>query len=285
MWTGYRNSLYFVLQRLAQLVVSVVFLVSPLAAHEREIESGLGHLEKGTRWFQARALGVEGKGWEATSSPYQRFPDRAQKVVRPPVWDLSQHSAGMVLRFVTDATSLSARWTLTSPDLAMSHMPATGVSGLDLYVKVSGQWRWLNTPQPTAQSNTAVLVQGLVSAKREFLLYFPLYNGVSSVELGIPAVSRLWSKRYDGEAARPLVFWGTSITQGACASRPGMVHTAILGRRLDRPVMNFGFSGNGRMEPEVARLISEIDAAIYVIDCCPNLDGEQVRLATLQNVF
>lgn len=280
MWTGYRNSLYFVLQRLAQLVVSVVFLISPLAAQEREIESSLGHLEKGTRWFQARALGVEGKGWEATSSPYQRFPDRAQKVVRPSVWDLSQHSAGMVLRFVTDATSLSARWTLTSPDLAMSHMPATGVSGLDLYVKVSGRWRWLNTPQPTAQSNTAVLVQGLVSAKREFLLYFPLYNGVSSVELGIPTVARLWSKRYEGEAARPLVFWGTSITQGACASRPGMVHTAILGRRLDRPVMNFGFSGNGRMESEVARLISEIDAAVYVIDCCPNLEGEQVRQRT-----
>ena len=106
MWTGYRNCWYFVLQRLVQSAVSVVFLIGPLAAEERKIESSLGQLEKGTRWFQAKEVGVEGKGWEATSSPYQRFPDRAQQIVRPSVWELSQHSAGMVIRFVTDATSL-----------------------------------------------------------------------------------------------------------------------------------------------------------------------------------
>ena len=55
-----------------------------------------------------------------------------------------------------------------------------------------------------------------------------------------------------------------------------MVHTAILGRRFERPVVNLGFSGNGRMEPEVARLLAEIDAAVYIIDCCPNLNGQQV---------
>jgi hypothetical protein len=183
----------------------------------------------------------------------------------------------MCVRFVTDASSFSARWKLTSSRLEMNHMPATGVSGLDLYVRTESGWRWAAVGRPTAQENSVKLLSGLPAARREFLLYLPLYNGVESVEVGIPAESRLeQGTAYPADASRPLVFWGTSITQGGCASRTGMVHTAILGRRLNRPVINLGFSGNGRMEPEVARLISEIDAAVFIVDCLPNLTPDQV---------
>jgi hypothetical protein len=155
------------------------------------------------------------------------------------------------------------------------------VSGLDLYVRHEGQWRWLACGRPAAQTNTARLVSGLPAGQREYLLYLPLYNGVSSVEIGLPKAATLAkpplrTPRY----AKPIVFWGTSITQGGCASRPGMVHTAILGRRLERPVVNLGFSGNGQMEPEVAQLIAEIDAAAYVIDCLPNLGAAEVAERT-----
>jgi hypothetical protein len=76
---------------------------------------------------------------------------------------------------------------------------------------------------------------------------------------------------------KPIVFYGTSITQGGCASRPGMVHTAIIGRKLEMPVVNLGFSGNGRMEPALAELIADIDAAAYVLDCLPNMDAALVK--------
>jgi len=76
---------------------------------------------------------------------------------------------------------------------------------------------------------------------------------------------------------KPIVFYGTSITHGASASRPGMVHTAILGRRLDCPVVNLGFSGNGRMDAAVGELLVKIDAAVFVIDCLPNMDAAAVR--------
>ena len=113
---------------------------------------------------------------------------------------------------------------------------------------------------------------------REYLLYLPLYNGVSSVEVGLPADARFAAGLARlADRAKPVVFYGTSITQGACASRPGMAHAAILGRRLDRPVVNLGFSGNGRMDLELAPMIAEIDAALYVIDCLPNMSAEQVR--------
>ena len=158
-------------------------------------------------------------------------------------------------------------------------MPATGVSGLDLYVKTeSGPWRWVAVGQPQdASTSTVTLVSGLPEGKREFLLYLPLYNGVSAVEIGIPGDRKLEKGAPRPASHRPpIVFYGTSITQGGCASRPGMAHTAILGRRLDRPVINLGFSGNGLMEPEMATLLAELDPAVYVLDCLPNMTAELV---------
>ncbi|MCH2123496.1 MAG: hypothetical protein MK165_01795 [Pirellulaceae bacterium] len=267
---------------LPQLVLNACFLfVGFLSAAESPVDLTLGKLESQTRWFQATTIGLEGKAWKETASPYQRLPDKAEGVVRPPVWSLSKHSAGIAVRFNTNSPTLSVRWSLTSARLAMPHMAATGVSGVDLYVKTITGWRWLKAAQPTAQENTVLLASKLPPGKREFLLYFPLYNGVTSLELGISKNAQLWSQRYQEDAAKPLVFWGTSITQGACASRPGMVHTAILGRRLDRPVINLGFSGNGKMEAEMARLLAEIDAAVYIIDCSPNLNAQQISTRTV----
>jgi lysophospholipase L1-like esterase len=100
---------------------------------------------------------------------------------------------------------------------------------------------------------------------------------VTSVELGLPKDSTLTkAPPRPAEARKPVVFYGTSITQGGCASRPGMVHTAILGRRLERPVINLGFSGNGKLEPELAALLAELDPAAYVLDCLPNMNAAEV---------
>ncbi|MBN1421619.1 MAG: exo-alpha-sialidase, partial [Planctomycetes bacterium] len=170
-------------------------------------------------------------------------------------------------------------WTLLSDHLAMPHMAATGVSGLDLYAKgTDGVWRWLAVGQPTKfPVNQTALATGLPEGKREYLLYLPLYNGVSSVEIGVPEGAALAKAPPHGPGARkPIVFYGTSITQGGCASRTGMVHTAIVGRRLGYPVINLGFSGNGRMEPEMARLLAELDPSVYVLDCLPNMNGPMV---------
>lgn len=238
--------------------------------------------QDGVRWFDIRQLGVEGQGWQDTAAPYDRLPAKAQGKVRDAVWNLSRHAAGLCVRFVTDSDTLHARWTLTSERLAMPHMPATGVSGLDLYARDDhGRWRWVAVGQPKETTNQIVLARGMRPGKREYLLYLPLYNGVASVEVGVPAPATLEdAPDYPTERARPLVFYGTSITHGACASRPGMVHTAILGRRYERPVINLGFSGNGRMEPEVGELLTELDAAVYIIDCCPNLNGPETAART-----
>lgn len=232
----------------------------------------------GLKWYDIRELGVEGRGWNDTKDFYDRLPAKAEKLVRPAVWSLSRNSSGMCVRFVTDATTIAARWKLRSDRLSLVHMAATGVSGVDLYgLDSGGQWRWIAVGRPDRfPENSQVLAAGIRPGRREYMLYLPLYNGVESVEIGLPPAARLDKAPPRPAGAAPIVFYGTSITQGACASRPGMTYSAILGRQFNRPIINLGFSGNGKMEPEVASLLAELDPSVYVINCLPNMTAEEV---------
>jgi lysophospholipase L1-like esterase len=164
-------------------------------------------------------------------------------------------------------------------------MPATGVSGVDLYVKYGGKWHWLGVGRPDKlPTYSQTLVSNLPSGEREYLLYLPLYNGVEAVELGLPPEASLRMAPARSPRQKPIVFYGTSIVQGGVASRPGMAYPAILGRRLNYPIVNLGFSGNGKMEPEIAKLLAELDPEIYVIDALPNLEPAEVKERTEQLV-
>ncbi len=227
-------------------------------------------------WHDVRATDLEGRAFPEAErrSYFDRLPAEAEGKVTPAVWSLSRDSAGQMFRFRTDATTIYAHYRVTKPQLAMPHMPATGVSGLDLYARDgSGRWRWVQVVRPTAQELKVRVAEGLDAGEREYALYLPLYNGVEFLSVGVPE-----GRKFEGLRPRPkpVVFYGTSITHGACASRPGMVHTAILGRRLDVPVVNLGFSGNGRMDRAVGDFLVRIDAAAYVIDCLPNMGAKDV---------
>ena len=243
--------------------------------------SFLGAQQAGAEvWHPVKDFGVEGQGWAVGdfAAPYDRLPAKAKDFVREAVWNLSRHSSGLSFRFNTDATDFKIRYKLGSAKLAMPHMPATGVSGVDLYaLGPAGKWKWVDVARPTGQS-VEFKVSGLDKGKRTFLAYLPLYNSVESIEVGIPSgnVFEPILPRQD----KPIVFYGTSITHGACASRPGLTHPAILGRRLNRPIINLGFSGNGRMELEVGAFLAEIDPAVYVIDCLPNMGESDVAART-----
>ncbi|HHZ90919.1 TPA: hypothetical protein EYN98_23645 [Candidatus Poribacteria bacterium] len=180
----------------------------------------------GLRWYDIRSFGIEGKGWSGTKRPYARLPAKAEGVVREPVWQLAQHSAGLCVRFVTSAKAISARWQLWSQSLAMVHMPATGVSGLDLYIKDPSrpkgkQYHWIGFGKPEKfPENKAELVGGLDGQPHEFILYLPLYNGVEKVEIGINVEADI--EKAPARMVKPIAMYGTSILHGGCASRPGM---------------------------------------------------------------
>jgi lysophospholipase L1-like esterase len=266
--------------RLAALLACLPALA--LAQHPIPADKGTVDSKAGVVWYEIRLFGVEGQGWADTKAPFDRFPAKAEGKVPGPVWNLSRQSAGLAVRLVTDAPAVQLKWSLTGTSLAMPHMPATGVSGLDLYVRSNkdGRWQWAGVGIPKQKDDNRATVT-VPAGKKECLLYLPLYNGVTAVEVGVPEKAYM-SKAPPREPAhqKPLVFYGTSITQGGCASRPGMVHTAILGRRFDRPVINLGFSGNGKMDASVAELLAELDPAVFVIDCGPNMNAEALTERT-----
>lgn len=232
-----------------------------------------------TQWRDASLLEVEGKGWTDTAKFYDRLPARAEKQVRPPVWSLSRDSAGMCVRFQSDAESISVRWELRKEQLALNHMPASGVSGVDLYVKDGGKWNWMATARPTdSVKNEKILINDLAATNREYLLYFPLYNGLSSLDIGTPSKAAFKTIKAGSKISRPIAFYGSSILQGGCASRPGMAYPSILGRRFDCATINLGFSGNAKAELEVAALLAELEPSVFVIDCLPNQKPEEAAV-------
>jgi hypothetical protein len=261
------------LLRMTPLVAGLLTLLPGLALGQEADPLVRADPDGKMTWYDARGLTIEGQGWTETEAPYDRLPLAAKEKVRPDVWWLSKDSAGLAVHFRTDAPGMTVRWTVTSEGLAMPHMPATGMSGVDLYRRdAEGKWRFVANGRPSAVTNEAGF-----PGDGEFLLYLPLYNGTAHLEIGIPTGSTLEPVTRTGEDARPVVFYGTSITQGGCASRPGMAATALVGRALDVPVINLGFSGNGLMEPELADLLAALDPRVYVLDCLWNMSPDSVR--------
>jgi hypothetical protein len=237
-------------------------------------------------WYDAKKFTVEGLGFRDVKSPYDRLPGRAEALVPAPVWNLSHDSAGALVRFVAGTTAIHARWKLINKSLASANITAVASSGLDLYAKTdAGKWRWLGIGRPTQfPENTDALVSGIPGAPREFMIYFPLRNGLLSLEIGIPKGGTIAPGPPRAQGSKPILFYGTSITHGIGASRSGMTHVAMLGRTFNREVINLGFSGNGRMEPEVVRLVAELDPAVFVLDCLPNMGAALVTERTVPGV-
>ena len=199
---------------------------------------------------------------------YDRLPISYKEIVREPVWNLSKSSAGMSIRFLSNSKSISVKWTILN-NLKMNHMAETGIKGVDLYFKNKDNWQYLNTGRPDGIKNESTLINNMSEEMREFKIFLPLYDGVVNIEVGIDSNSII--KKPLKNRNKSIIFYGTSITQGGCASRPGMAHTNIISRKLNLDCINFGFSGNGRMEQPIAKLISESKPLFYVIECMPNM--------------
>jgi lysophospholipase L1-like esterase len=233
---------------------------------------------------------LQGQAWpQELKGNYYRLPPRAEKTVRPEVWNLSRNSAGLAVSFKTNSPEIVVKYKV-SGDISFPHMPATGVSGVDLYaVGKDGQQLWCKG----SYSFNDTIVYRFKSFDEndslnpfhpkggEYTLYLPLYNTITWLNIGV--VTNYTFTPSPLRKEKPIVVYGTSIAQGGCASRPGMAWPAIVGRKFDRPVINLGFSGNGRLEKELVELCGEIDAKIFVMDCFPNLTGTQFPLQEIKS--
>ena len=221
---------------------------------------------------------VHGQAWQDDlKGTYWRLPEKAKAIVRTPLWDLSRSSAGLSIVFRSNAPEIKVRYHVTG-SFAMAHMPATGKSGVDLYATdANGKQRWCAARYSFGDTITYTYSNLSYADDAghgyEYQLLLPPYNEVTWLEIGVPQDAKFTFLPVSNE--KPLVIYGTSIAQGACASRPGMAWGSILEREMQHPVVNLGFSGNGQLEPEFFDLLTEIDAKLYIIDCLPNMTNDR----------
>lgn len=216
------------------------------------------------RLGQATAQGLE--------SPYDRLPAYLKDSIRKELWDLGKNSAGVAVRFRTDSKKITARWEVLN-NTWMNHMTPVGIKGLDLYAWDDGKWIFVGSGRPGHAKGTFVstFISNMDGRMREYMLYMPLYDCATKVEIGVLGDARIEQPEMIAPVReKPVVVYGTSITQGGCANRPGMAFTSILSRRMNREFINLGFSGNGRLDYEIARLMARVDASCYVLDNMAN---------------
>lgn len=229
-------------------------------------------------YTDASVFPLYGKISEDTDGRYERLPSELKTISRGPIWYLGRNSAGLFIRFRSNSTSIYARWESTFNN-SMTHMTDTGTKGLDLYALVDGYWRHVCSAQPQGKHSERKIIGNMDPIEREYMLYLSLYDGVTTLEIGVdedamidvPAVNR-------PSRDKPIVMYGTSILQGGCANRPGMAHTNIISRRLDKEVFNLGFSGNALLDMDIAELMASVeDPGLYVLDYAPNATAEMIK--------
>jgi hypothetical protein len=251
------------------LTRGLVFLTASISLHAQAPNSATP-----LRWIELPSpqFEVNGLPWYSENGgKLIRLPERLKDTFRQPVWELAQSPSGGRIRFRTDSTVLAIRLEYPSPP-DDTNMHDYGQTGVDLYV---GQVYWgtavadKNAKPGKVYEHHYFDLPDQPRSEREITIYLPLYMSVKVLGVGVDVQATIRPPR-PFALSKPLVFYGTSITQGGCASRPGMAYQAILARWLNLDFVNLGFSGNGKGEPELARTVAAIDAAAYVLDFAQN---------------
>ncbi len=195
------------------------------------------------------------------------------KQVNENVEALNNRTSGGRLRFVTDSSYIAISFK-TSFMCHMNHMPLSGSSSFDIYVDNVFYSALITTSE--AQDGMDTYKEFPDRRPREILIHFPLYTRVDEVYLGLQKdATFLPAKPYTYQ--KPVVFYGSSITQGGCASRPGCQYTAILARQLDFDHINLGFSGSAKAEPAMIDYLANLDMSVFVMDYDHNSTIEELQ--------
>lgn len=208
--------------------------------------------------------------------PFKRIPDDVARATNEGVAFLFTNTAGGRVRFTTDSPYVAIRCKMPTV-CRFEHMPLTGTSGFDLYV--NNKFRATFIPPFDMTDGYESLVWLGEPVKRELTVHFPLYNDVSDLWVGV----RNGSYVEHGNQYLPLspvVYYGSSITQGGCASRPGNAYQNIITRRLNVDHINLGFSGSGRGEEAIVRYMAGLDMCAFVSDYDHNAPNAEHLLRT-----
>lgn len=253
----------------------------------------IANTSQGIKWIDVstdKSVEVNGLAWfEENEGKFVRFPLSKKDLITKNAWAMSLCPSTARVRFKTDSPTLRVRvdhgmsstskednemWHMSDVSrLSMWHMASVAVSGIDLYVGEPGKTSFWKTtrPQKADGEYEHIYFRSMPKEMREFTLYLPAYAELKSLKIGVNEDSMIL-KPTAYAYQKPIVVYGTSITQSGCSSRGSNGFVAIMERRLNSDVINLGLSGSGCGEPEVAELIAEIDASMYIIDSVANMN-------------
>ena len=235
------------------------------------VGSDLGNIEADFRSAASAEFALYGLLAPDDEEPYyKRMPKKIASAVSSGVVNLSRCTAGGRIRFSTDSSFVAISAKMTDMDIArMPHMPLTGSAGFDLYASHPGDRydMYIGTFKPPydMSDHYESVVYFPERGDWNVTINFPLYAGVQALYIGLEKGSKL-GKGKEYANSKPVLYYGSSITQGGCASRPGTCYQAFVSQLLECDYINLGFSGNARAEKAMADYLAEIDAAVFVCD-------------------
>ncbi len=218
---------------------------------------------------------------------FRRMPEDIAGTVSEGVLCLHANTTGGRVRFRTDAEYIAISAKMPSRRIGrMSHFTLVGSSGFDLYTEIDGKQHFIKSFVPPYDVTDGYSYEFIIpdSEMREYTLNFPLYSDVSRLYIILNSDAKIELSR-EYRVKTPVVYYGSSITQGGCASRPGNSYQNIISRMLDCDYINLGFSGKARGEVEMAEYISKLDMSAFVYDYDHNAPTTEHLAETHKRMF
>lgn len=248
------------------------------------MQSVSGQQEPSIKFTDAKNLTLVGK--ISDHAPfYHRLDTAAYPEIPQNVKFLATQSAGLAISFKTNSSKILAKW-CTSSRAPSNNMTGIAYEGMDLYIKRNGRWQYAGVAGSKSHDcSEAVVVENMAAGDKTCLLFLPTYDETISLEIGVDSNATI--SPGENPFKKNILIYGSSIVQGASASRPGLSYPARLSRETGYNFINLGFSGNGKMEPSVANMIAPMPVEAFILDCVPNPSPEEVlaRTANLVNTI
>lgn len=231
------------------------------------------------KYVDAQHLTLVGKVMPTPANVYHRVDTLKYGNMPGAVKRLFTYSAGLAVCFKTNSTNVTARW-VTRNKGVMGNMTPIAQRGLDLYIYTDGQWipAGVGTPIAGKTHLECRIAQHVKPEEHQFMLYLPLFEELLSLEIGVDSAATI--EAIPSPFRHTVLVYGSSILHGACASRSGLTYPARLSRSTDINFINYGVSGNGKMEASVADMLKDIEADAFVLDCMPNPSPEEITERT-----
>ena len=229
------------------------------------------------KWVNAIDLGIQGYTKKTDKSPYYRFDHTPYEWNNKTIVSHAKKCTGLYITFKTNSKNIWATWENT-PSRMGDNMTGIVQKGLDLYIKENGKWKFAGVGRvssvPEKSKRTKAIVKNMVEGEKEFLLYLPIWCEMLSLEIGVDSNATI--EGLPSPFRHKVIVHGSSITHGASASRSGLTYSALLSRNLGIDFVNFGFSGECKMQPQFLEFLKTCECDAFLFDAFSNPHAKEI---------